>query len=131
MIVLDTHVWVWWVVGDPRFTDKLRTILDAHRTSGIGISAISCWEVAKLVELGRLGFRIPVGDWLGRAIEYDGCRVLALTPRIAAESAALPGVFHRDPADQLITATARVWNCPLLTLDRKLLEYPHVDTPTA
>ena len=91
---------------------------------------MSCWEVAKRVQLGRLGLSVPVGEWLEQAVTHDGCRVLALTPRIAAESAALPGVFHRDPSDQIIVATARVLGCPLVTLDRKLLAYPHVDTPT-
>ena len=129
MILLDTHIWIWWVVGDPRFTEGFREVLETHRASGIGVSAISCWEVAKLVELNRVGFHLPVGEWLERAATHEGCRVLALTPRIAAASGSLPGVLHRDPADQIIVATARVWDCPLLTRDRKLLAYPHVDTP--
>lgn len=56
--------------------------------------------------------------------------MLPLSPQVAVAATALPGAFHRDPADQIIVATARVWRCPLLTVDRKILDYPHVDTPT-
>jgi PIN domain nuclease of toxin-antitoxin system len=52
--------------------------------------------------------------------------LLPLTPRIAVESTQLPGSFHRDPADQIIVATARVYDCSLLTADGKILDYPHV-----
>jgi PIN domain nuclease of toxin-antitoxin system len=49
-----------------------------------------------------------------------------LTPEIAIESTQLPGEFHRDPADQIIVATARIYNCPLLTSDKKIIDYPNV-----
>jgi PIN domain nuclease of toxin-antitoxin system len=99
--------------------------LDA-RQSGIGISVISCWEIAKLVELDRVTFTRPVGEWLDLALAYPGVQLLALTTRITVESTQLPGPFHRDPADQIIVATARVLSCPLLTLDTRILSYPHV-----
>ena len=54
--------------------------------------------------------------------------IIELTPRIAVEATQLPGVFHRDPADQLIVATARVYGCPLVTMDTKIRQYPHVQT---
>jgi PIN domain nuclease of toxin-antitoxin system len=92
----------------------------------LGISAISCWEVAKLVEYGRLTLPLPVLDWLDQALAYPGMRLLELTPRIAVESTQLPGTFHRDPADQLIVATARIYTCPLVTLDGRIRAYPHV-----
>ncbi len=95
---------------------------------GSGVSAISCWEVAKLVELDRLQLTLPVLQWLERALTHSGVRLLELTPRIAVESTELPGKFHRDPADQILVATARVLSIPLLTADRKILEYPYVET---
>ena len=99
-----------------------------HETQGLGISVISCWEVAKLVEYGRLTLPCPVVEWLDQALAYPGIRLLELTPRIIVESTQLPGTFHRDPADQLIVATARVCHCPLVTVDTKILAYPHVQT---
>lgn len=63
-----------------------------------------------------------------QALSYPGVRLLELTPEIAVESTQLPDKFHRDPADQIIVATARLHNCSLLTSDGKLLDYPHVHT---
>jgi PIN domain nuclease of toxin-antitoxin system len=126
VIVLDTHIWVWWVHGDPALSASTRALLDASEPTGIAVSAISCWEVAKLVERGRLTLPCPVLDWLQQALSYPGVRLIELSPRICAESAQLPGEFHRDPADQIIVATARILDAPLVTVDGKILEYPHV-----
>jgi PIN domain nuclease of toxin-antitoxin system len=126
VIVLDTHVWVWWVHGDLQLPQSHREYIDAHQDDEIGVSVISCWEVAKLVENQRLKLPCPVGDWLAQALAYPGIRLLDLTPQIAVESTQLPGSFHRDLADQIIVATARVTDSPLVTLDGKILSYPHV-----
>jgi PIN domain nuclease of toxin-antitoxin system len=126
MILLDTHIWVWWVHGDPQLPETHRIYLQTQEAEGLGVSIISCWEVAKLVEHKRLMLPCPVLDWLRQAVAYPGVRLLDLTLEIAAESTQLPGTFHRDPADQLIVATARIHNCPLVTVDRKILSYPHV-----
>jgi PIN domain nuclease of toxin-antitoxin system len=72
--------------------------------------------VAKLVERGRLVLPCPVGQWLQQALGYPGMRLLPLSPEIAVESTQLPGTFHRDPADQIIVATARIYRCPLVVL---------------
>lgn len=128
MIVLDTHIWIWWVHGHPDLTAAHKRIIEENETSGLGISVISCWEVAKLVEYKRLVLSDPTLEWLKQALAYPGVRLLELSPEIAAESTELPGDFHKDPADQIIVATARVHGCPLLTVDRKILDYPHVQT---
>ena len=128
MIVLDTHIWVWWVHGDERLTKTQTEIIEANEADTIGVSAISCWEIAKLVERGRLELPCSLEEWFRQAINYPGIRLLELTPEIVIESTQLPGKFHRDPADQLIVATARIYNCPLVTSDSKLLKYPHVET---
>ncbi|RMI12730.1 MAG: type II toxin-antitoxin system VapC family toxin [Calditrichaeota bacterium] len=92
------------------------------------MSAISCWEIAKLVEYGRLELPCSLKEWFDQALSYPGIYLLPLTPEIAIESTQLPGNFHRDPADQIIVATARVYDCPLITSDKKILSYPHVET---
>ena len=128
MIVLDTHVWVWWVHGDRSLPRNFQAYLQTHEAQGLGVSINSCWEVAKLVEYGRLTLPVPVAAWLDQALAYPGVRLLDLTPRIVVESTQLPGSFHRDPADQLIVATARSHNCPLVTLDARIRAYPHIET---
>jgi PIN domain nuclease of toxin-antitoxin system len=127
MILLDTHIWIWWVDNSPRLTNPQRSWIDQHQEDGLGLSVISCWEVAKAVESGRLSLSIPVQDWLNVAIAYPGIRLFDLTIPIIVESTQLAG-FHRDPGDQLIVATARICQIPLLTADIKILAYPDVIT---
>ena len=128
MIILDTHIWVWWVHADENLTEKQKRVIIENETGGIGVSAITCWEIAKLVEYGRLELPCSLNEWFEQALSYPGISLLELTPEIAIESTHLPDKFHRDPADQIIVATARVYNCPLVTSDRKILDYPHVIT---
>ena len=130
MIVLDTHIWIWWVHGDPALPASARALLDSSEQTGIGVSAISCWEVAKLAQLQRLSLPCSTIDWIRQALAYPGVQLLDLSPRISVESTQLPGSFHRDPADQIIVATARVFDAPLLTVDAKILAYPHVRLAT-
>ncbi len=128
MIVLDTHIWIWWVNGDTQLMQEYQDYIQQQEAQGLGISAISCWEVAKLVERNRLVLSIPVDQWLDQALMYPGVSLLDLTPKICVESTQLPGEFHRDPADQIIVATARIYDCPLVTMDNKILGYAHVQT---
>jgi PIN domain nuclease of toxin-antitoxin system len=128
MIVLDTHIWVWWVHGDERLSKLQIDVIQANEDDVIGVSAISCWEVAKLVERGRLELPCSIAEWFEQALAYPGVRILELTPEIAVASTQLPGEFHNDPADQIIVASARINNCSLVTSDDKILNYPHVKT---
>lgn len=125
MILLDTHVWVWWVHDDP-MPDELRMAIELREDEGFAVSAISCWEVAKLVEYGRLDLPTNLDNWLDQALGKSGVRLIPLTPDVAAESTTLPGDFHRDPADQIIVATARIYDLPLATCDGKIRAYPYV-----
>lgn len=128
MIILDTHIWVWWVHGDEQITSTQAENIKANETGIIGISAITIWEIAKLVEYERLELPCPLGEWFHEALSYPAIRLIALTPEIAIESTKLPGDFHRDPADQIIVATARLHSAPLITSDRKILQYSYVKT---
>jgi PIN domain nuclease of toxin-antitoxin system len=79
----------------------------------------------KLVSLGRLTLPCPVDQWLRQSLGYPNVLLLPLSPEVAVESCRLPGTFHRDPADQLIVATERVYGCPVVTLDQKIRAYTH------
>lgn len=127
MIILDTHIWIWWADNNPRLTQQHREWIQQYQSQGLGVSMISCWEVAKLVENNRLALSLAVDEWLTAALAYPGVQLLNLTIPIIVESTKLTG-FHRDPADQLIVATARIYGCPLLTADSKILAYPDVQT---
>ncbi len=128
MIVLDTHIWVWWVHGSDRLSQTQLEAIESNEEGVIGVSAISLWEIAKLVENGRLELPVSLKKWFAQALNYPGVQIIELTPEIAVESTRLPGEFHRDPADQIIVATARVMKCKLVTSDEKILNYSHVKT---
>ncbi len=128
MIILDTHIWLWWVHDNGKLTKAQEQIIKKNETDIIGVSAISVWEVAKLVEYKRLKLPCSIDEWFEQAINYPGISILELTPEIAVESTQLPGNFHRDPADQIIVASARVYNSPFITSDKKILDYSYVET---
>ena len=132
MIVLDTHVLIWAMNDERRLGPEARAaIAAAEQSDDIGISAITPWEVALLVERGRLRLAQEVGAWIAAVLALPGVRLLPIEPAIAADSVRLPGAFRSDPADRLIIATARQCGAPLLTADFAILSYAaggHVHT---
>lgn len=116
--LLDTHAWIWWIDRDRRLGEATSAALDGLPADNRPyLSDISLWEVAMLVERGRLEFTIPLVDWLDAAAHPRSVRIVPMTPAIAAEVANLPDSFHRDPADRIIVATCRSMTLPLLTKD--------------
>jgi PIN domain nuclease of toxin-antitoxin system len=107
--VLDTHVWIWWMLGDLGLSIAEREALDAlpPETRTV-LSDISLWEFATLVDMGRVEIEGSIEDWLRVAASPATVRIQPITPGIVAEMNRLPAAFHRDPADRLIVATARV-----------------------
>jgi PIN domain nuclease of toxin-antitoxin system len=127
-VLLDTHAWIWLLESPEYLPKEVARMLRDPANLPLGLAAISPWEVAKKAEHGKLQFAIPTLDWLLRATQNPGIRLLPLTPRISCESCSLPKPFHRDPADQIIVATARVHGLTLITRDERILAYPHVHT---
>ena len=127
MIILDTHIWIWWVHDDPKLSQTAKIAIENHESLTIGISVMSCWEIAKLVEYNRLTLPSEISEWFENALSYPAVQLLDLTPQIAIASTQLVS-FHRDPADQIITATAKVYDCPLVTMDTKIIGYADVMT---
>ena len=129
MIVLDTHVWVWWVSGSGSLPRKVTTCLNEHRETGtIRVSSISVWEVAQLVERGRLELTMETEDWVARSEALPFLEFVPVDNRIAMRSTSLPGKLRTDPADRMIVATTLALGARLVTKDDKLRRYSHVDT---
>lgn len=126
MILLDTHIWFWWVRSDPSLTAKQLAHIAANQPAGLGVSAITVWELAMLERAGRVNVFRPIEDWIRDALAHPDVRLLDLSPDIAIASTRLPGSFHKDPADRILVATARELGIPILTADAKILAYPHV-----
>jgi PIN domain nuclease of toxin-antitoxin system len=125
-VLLDTHVWIWVSIEHKTaLNGKAKSLLRQDRQKWI--SAISCWELAKLVEKKRISFSIPLVTWIRRSLNEFNINVADLSPEIAVESTQLRD-FHNDPADQIITATSRVLGMPLLTSDKRILDFTGVKT---
>ncbi len=121
-MVLDTHVLLWLRRGDQRLGRKARREIDqAWRSDGVGVSAISFWEVAMLERKGRLSLKVPVGPWRREQLE-QGIVEIPLDGEIGIRAVHLPDL-HADPADRLIVATALDAH-RLATADRRLLAWP-------
>jgi PIN domain nuclease of toxin-antitoxin system len=124
VIVLDTHVWLWWTEGGDRLAPGARHRIDSE--SDRRVSAISLLEIATACARGRLLLRPTPEQWLAQAQRAQGLQIEPLTPHLCIASTTLPGEFHRDPGDRLIVALARHLDCELFTSDHQILAYPHV-----
>ena len=127
--LLDTHVLIWWLNDRDRLSTTQQEALEAvSAESPVLVSDISLWEVATLYSLGRIRLSIPLREWLVKAVSPPLVRRLGISPVVAAELAALPDSFHRDPADRVLVATARVLGATLLTQDHRIINAGLADT---
>lgn len=124
--LLDTSTWLWLVESPGKLSSKVADITSKIEHAPFGLSVMSVWEVAKKVSLGKLTVSLAIRDWMAKALREPFVEVVPLSVEIVLDGNQLPGVFHNDPADQLIVATARTLNLTLLTKDDSILKYPHV-----
>ena len=120
-LLLDTHAWVWWITRPERLSRRQRAAIDRVRRAArepILVSIISCWEVALLAQRGRLRFSIDADAWLDRATSLPGLEVVPLS--LATISIAVRLIGLRDPADQLVVATALERGARLVTSDSQI-----------
>lgn len=129
MIVLDTHVLIWWLSDTSSLSPKARrAITKESPRNGIVVSAISALEIATLVRRGRLQLAVPADTWLADARLLPELRFEPVTSEIAQLAGSFGDEMHGDPADRIIAATAIVLNAALVTADTKLRAYKALDT---
>jgi PIN domain nuclease of toxin-antitoxin system len=119
--VLDTHIWLWWVNNDnqnlkPEWMDRIQGPED------VGVSAISCFEVAWLERHNHIALPCPRQEWLEKALADSGISLLPISPEIASLAVELPE-HHRDPQDHIIIATALAYKGTLISADGKFPLY--------
>jgi len=125
IIVLDTHIWLWWVNEDIRSLGVNRK--EQIETSEIVlVSAISCFEVAWLERHGRIVLPCERAIWFEKALDGSGVTLAPITPQIATIAVDLPE-HHRDPQDRLIIATAIAYDACLMSADSKFPNYTELD----
>jgi len=120
-VILDTHVWVWWLLPDsPLSARERRALDDIAADKGILLPAVCQWEAQMLHSKGRIELPVPFATWLRRAAGTDMLTVLSLNADVVIAVDDLPGTFHGDPADRIIVASARAHDLPLATHDEAI-----------
>jgi len=117
-VLLDTHVWVWWLTPRSPLSRRERDALDSLAAQReLRLPAISLWEAQMLHDKGRLDIPLAFADWIEQAADERVISVLPLDTAVILALDSLPRSFHGDPADRLIVATARSRRIPLATHD--------------
>ncbi len=125
-LLLDTHVWIWLVTGQPGMLAPpvLAAIDAAGARRELLVSIVSVWKIGLLHARQRINLSMPIQTWVQQALSPPGIRLLPLSdPAVLLDSCALPGEFHPDPADRMLVAAARAEGATLVTRDRKILDY--------
>jgi PIN domain nuclease of toxin-antitoxin system len=124
-LLLDTHIALWLDSGHERLRATTRALIDRSWKSGktIFLSAVSAWEIALLVDKGKIDLDLPAPSWIKRFLERPGIEAVPLRYGPASRSYQLHHLVQRDPADRLLVATAIELNCPLVTYDPQIVEF--------
>jgi PIN domain nuclease of toxin-antitoxin system len=121
-LLLDTHIALWLDSGDDRLRVASRALIEGCWQNGgaILVSAVTAWEIALLVDTGRIDLDIAIEAWFERFVDRPGFEVVPLSYRAACRSYRLHHLEHRDPADRLLIATAIELACPFVTYDERI-----------
>jgi PIN domain nuclease of toxin-antitoxin system len=124
-LLLDTHIALWLDSGDERLRPSTRALIDGCWRNGgtIFLSAVAVWEIALLLDTGRIELDIPMEAWVERFLERPGIEAVPVGHRAASRAYQLHHLEHRDPADRLLIATAIELACPLVTYDERLTRF--------
>ena len=125
-LLLDTCCIIWSISKPEAISQTAKALLTAD-DSEIHVSVISVADIACAVERGRIIIDRHWKKWFRHYIDLNDWQVDSIDLDIMEEAYSLPESFHADPADRIITATTRLKNYSLLTADRKILSYPHVN----
>lgn len=128
--LLDTHVWIW-TQEAPNRLGATTTKLLTNAQHNLYVSTISTLEIARLVSAGLVGLSGSLGSWISETIDSLLCGTVEVSHDIALGAYSLPGHFHKDPADRVLIATARIHEMTLVTADDRILAYRHVKSADA
>ncbi len=124
-MILDTHVLLWYLLNDnKKFSNQMIDLItSAKNTSGVVLSSVTLWEISMLISKKRIDIQESTEFFLESIANMKGFSVVDISPKIAALSTSLPGNFHGDPFDRIITATAICHKATLVTKDRQILKW--------
>ena len=129
-ILLDTHAWVWSQEAPEKLGPRSTRVLTdpKHR---LCVSSVSTLEIARLVAVGAIELSGSLADWVFKSLDSLTCSTIEMSHDIAMAAYALPSGFHKDPADRIIAATARIHHLTVMTADERMLKYRHLRTQDA
>ena len=119
MILLDTHIWVRWLISEDIGSELIKLIENSEEAC---VSSISCWEVVSLANRGRITLSVSAEQWIETALYEAQTTCLPVDRQIAVLAANLPD-HHRDPADRIIIATAIINGVQLISFDKLFRKY--------
>lgn len=119
ILLLDTHILLWWYLDSPDLPERYGTLLEQTkmRHEELAVSVMSLWEISKLADKKKIDLSFSLDEWFEKLEQDPFLQVLPLNSRIILEGTRLGPGFPRDPGDQLIAATARVHHLSLMTVD--------------
>ena len=118
-LLLDTHIWLWSLLAPEHLSRRVARALE-NADNELWLSAVSVWELVMLVERDRVALDRAVDAWVAEAMRTAPLREAPVTHEIALATRDV-GLPHRDPADRLIVATARVLDLTVVTADARII----------
>jgi PIN domain nuclease of toxin-antitoxin system len=120
-LLLDTHVFLWWITDDPRLSPLARDVMGDGQNI-LFLSAASGWEIAIKARLGKLSLPAPVVTFVPAQMAKNGIEGLPVLLSHALHESTLPN-HHRDPFDRMIVAQSQMERLPVLTGDPLIAQY--------
>lgn len=124
MILMDTHIWIRWLLPNDRLPQRLIDLIET--TDSLAVSSISCWEIVLLEKFRRIKLPLSVNEWLEEALSGSEVTALPINERIASMAGQLP-YHHKDPADRFIIATPIINNIRLISFDNRFPLYTELN----
>ncbi len=119
--LLDTHVFLWWNLGDPRLSDNATAII-SDGNNEIFLSAVSAWEIAIKVAKKRLTVPEEPVRFVPSRMQLHGFQPLPIQIHHATRIYELP-IYHTDPFDRLLIAQSQIESMPLISVDTEIRKY--------
>ena len=126
-VLLDTCAILWAVSAPERLSPHARRILEDSATE-VFVSTISSAEIACACERDRIELDRHWKTWFRHYLGLNQWECRSIDLAVMEEAYSLSPPFHPDPADRIVVATARIHGLCVLTADRRILDYPHVDS---
>jgi PIN domain nuclease of toxin-antitoxin system len=118
--ILDTHTFIWFILGDPRMNNSLRSQIENNDNF---LSIASVWEMAIKHSIGKLNFNLTFAEFVEQQIILNGIQLITIKIEHILTVSQLP-LYHRDPFDRMLIAQAIAENIPILSADTIFDTYP-------